>query len=359
MAQKIDLTVNDSGSSTVPAIPTIGELLEDIVTNVDIIRNNMKGGGLGVKSVDSFGNSTDGTFQQGDGYDDKLEELAAASEKLPVCKGKLLNKLGPTESGGLGLAPANATLETLAQAVEDIDKHDCKSFATATDDYGEYIPLNLGEAFSIPKGYHTGTRIIAVDDDECENADHLNIGATRYTAPLPGDNSLVINNTEVNAIDGDGNYIYDSPYHIKQTGYYGLTTVTIDPPDLQSIADQTGKTLATASDVLKDSWFVGAEGMTKGTLEYGTCEIESSDLPAPGSAVKTVSAPENIAYKEVKINPIPSHYLDISDGGKPVNETVNLSEMKGHVELKMDSPAYVRSINININNDIYGILCSI
>lgn len=357
MAQKIDLTVSDSGSSTVPAIPTIGELLEDIVTNVDIIRNNMKGGGLGVKSVDSFGNSTDGTFQQGDGYDDKLEELAAASEKLPVCKGKLLNKLGPTKSGGLGLAPANATLETLAQAVEDMTKHDCKTLATATDDYGEYIPLNLGEAFTIPTGYHTGTRIIAVDDDECENEWHTNLGVTRYTAPLPGENALVINSDAVNTIDSDGNYKYDSSGTIEQSGYYGLTTVTIDPPDLQSIAGN--RTLATAGYVLEGHWFVGAEGMKEGALEVRPITISEDDMPAPGGQPKTIEAKDGIVYNKIVVTPIPSHYLDISDGGKPVSETVNLSEMKGHVELKMDSPAYVRSINININNDIYGILCSI
>lgn len=357
MAQKIDLTVSDSGSSTVPALPTIGELLEDIVTNVDIIRNNMKGGGLGVKSVDSFGNSTDGTFQQGDGYDDKLEELAAASEKLPVCKGKLLNKLGPTKSGGLGLAPANATLETLAQAVEDMTKHDCKTLATATDDYGEYIPLNLGEAFTIPTGYHTGTRIIAVDDDECENEWHTNLGVTRYTAPLPGENALVINSDAVNTIDSDGNYKYDSSGTIEQSGYYGLTTVTIDPPDLQSIAGN--RTLATAGYVLEGHWFVGAEGMKEGTLEVRPITISEDDMPAPGGQPKTIEAKDGIVYNKVVVTPIPSHYLDISDGGKPVSETVNLSEMKGGVELKMETPAYVSNISININNDIYDILSKI
>lgn len=354
MAQ-INMTASDNGTSDEL---TIGKLLENIVDNVDTIRNNMKGGGLGVKSVDSFGNSTDGTFQAGDAFDDNLAALATASGKLPEYKGRLINAL-VSERGGLGLATTSTTLDGLISAVEGIGKHDCEDFATATDDYGKYIPLGLGEAFIIPRGYHTGTRIIAVDDDECENEDHLNIGMTRYTAPLPGGASLVINNTAVNAIDGDGNYIYDSPYHIKQTGYYGLTTVTIDPPDLQSIADQTNKTLATASDVLKDSWFVGAEGMTKGTLEYGTCEIASSDLPAPGSAVKTVSAPENIAYKEVKINPIPSHYLDISDGGTSVTGTVNLSDMKGTVTFSMNQPKYVKDIEVKVINDIYDILCSI
>lgn len=357
MAQKIDLTVSDSGSSTVPAIPTIGELLEDIVTNVDIIRNNMKGGGLGVKSVDSFGNSTDGTFQKGDGYDDKLEELAAASEKLPVCKGKLLNKLGPTESGGLGLAPANATLEILAQAVEDMTKHDCKSLANDEDEYGKFYRLDLGEAFNIPVGYHTGLRIIAKDDDECEAEAHLNIGATRYTAPLPGDASLVINSTAVNKINENGDYFYDSPSHIEQTGYYGLTTVTIDPPDLQSIAGN--RTLAAASDVLKGTWFVGTEGMTEGTLEVRPITISEDDMPAPGGQPKTIEAKDGIVYNKIVVTPIPSHYLDISDGGKPVSETVNLSEMKGGVELKMETPAYVSNISININNDIYDILSKI
>lgn len=357
MAQKIDLTVSDSGSSTVPAIPTIGELLEDIVTNVDIIRNNMKGGGLGVKSVDSFGNSTDGTFQKGDGYDDKLEELAAASEKLPVCKGKLLNKLGPTASGGLGLAPANATLEILAQAVEDMTKHDCKSLANDEDEYGKYYRLDLGEAFIIPVGYHTGLRIIAKDNDECENEWHTNLGVTKYTAPLPGENALVINSDAVNTIDSDGNYKYDSSGTIEQSGYYGLTTVTIDPPDLQSIAGN--KTLATPGYVMEGYSFVGADGMEEGTLEVRPITISEDDMPAPGGQPKTIEAKDGIVYNKIVVAPIPSHYLDISDGGKPVSETVNLSEMKGGVELKMETPAYVSNISININNDIYDILSKI
>lgn len=349
MAQNINMTPNDNGPDT---DKTVGELLDDIVSNVDTIRNNMKGGGLGVKSVDSFGNSEDGTFQTGDAYDDKLETLANASATLPICKGKLLKKLGPIKDGGWGLAPANATLETLAQAVAEIDKHNCDSLATATDESGKYIPLNLGEAFFIPTGYHTGTRIIAVDDDECENEAHLNIGATRYTAPLPGDASLVINSTRVNTIDGDGKYEYDAQYGIKQSSYYGLTTVTIDPPDLQSIAGN--KTLATQDYVVDGTWFVGENGLTEGTLKFDTCTIASSDLPAPGSAVKIITAPDDIAYKEVKISPIPDRYLDTSGGGTVVTGTVNLSEMKGNVTFLMDQAKYVKSIKVDVINDIYA-----
>lgn len=369
MAQ-INMTANDNGPSNAL---TIGELLENIVDNVDTIRGNMKGGGLGVKSVDSFGNSTDGTFMRGSDSDDDLAKLATASDKLPEYKGRLYKKLvkDPNSSDTLGLIdkPINedsnpVSLNTLIAAVEGITKHDCESyldnFEKGEDDAGEYIKLGLKEAFAIPKGYHTGdVRIIAVDDDECENEAHLNIGATRYTAPLPGDASLVINNTAVNKIDSNGNYIYDAPNHIQQAGYYGLTTVTIDPPDLQSIADQTNKTLAEASDVLKGSWFVGAEGMTQGTLQYETYEIASSDLPIPGAAMKVIDAPEDKVYKQIKVNPIPSHYLDISDGGTEVKGTVNLSEMKGNVTFSMNTPTYVKSVGVSVINDIYDILCSI
>jgi hypothetical protein len=353
MAQ-INMTANDNGET---GALTIDQLLENIVGNVDTIRNNMKGGGLGVKSVDSFGNSTDGTFQSGDLKDDNLAALATASEKLPEYKGRLINAL-VTERGGLGLATTSTTLDGLIRAVEDIalSKHTCEDLATATDDYGKYIPLNLGGVITISPGYHTGgMRIIAVDDDECENEAHLNIGATRYTAPLPGDASLVINNDAVNRIDADGNYVYDSPNHIEQKGYYGLTTVTIDPPDLQDIAGS--RTLATEDYVVSGTWFVGAEGLTEGALEFDTCTIASSDLPAPGSAVKIVSAPDDIAYKEVKISPIPDYYLNTSGGGTPVVGTVKLSEMTGNVTFLMDQPKYVKSIKVDvIIDDIYNTL---
>lgn len=355
MAQTINMTASDNGPAE---SKTIGKLLEDIVKNVGDIRNNMKGGGLGVKSTDSFGNSTDGTFQKGDDYDDNLTALATASEKLPEYKGKLINAL-VSERGGLGLATTSTTLDGLISAVEAIalNKHDCETLANDEDEYGKYYRLDLGEAFNIPAGYHTGLRIIAKDDDECEDEAHLNIGATRYTAPLPGDASLVINSTAVNKINENGDYFYDSPSHIEQTGYYGLTTVTIDPPDLQSIAGN--RTLAAASDVLKGTWFVGTEGMTEGTLKYETYEIASDALPAPGAAMEIISAPEDKAYKEIKINPIPPHYLDISDGGTPVAGTVNLSDMKGNVTFSMNTPTYVKSIGVTITNDIYDTLCSI
>ena len=369
MAQ-INMTASDNGPSNAL---TIGELIENIIDNVDTIRNNMKGGGLGVNSVESFGNSTDGTFMRGSGSDDALVALATASEKLPEYKGRLYKKLvkDPTISDTLGLVdkPANEdsypiSLNTLIAAVEGITKHDCESylenFEKGEDDTGEYIKLGLKEAFAIPAGYHTGgVRIIAVDDDECENEAHLNIGATRYTAPLPGDPSLVINNTAVNKIDKNGNYYFDSSGTIEQTGFYGLTTVTIDPPNLTKIAGQTGKTLAEAGDVLSGTWFVGAGGMTKGELEFETRTIESSELPAPGTGIKTITAPDSVVYKEIKVSLSADQYLDISDGPTPVTGTVNLSEMKGNVTFSMMQPKYVQITGISVINDIYDKLCGI
>jgi hypothetical protein len=337
---------------------TIAELLADIVSNTATIRDNMKGGGLGAKSKTNFINEVDESVHIADTTNDKLERLALISEKLPNFKGRLHNKL----VDDLGVTVATTSLETLVQAVEGIDKHNCESHPDIKEDeYGKYIPLGLKEAFAIPTGYHTGNvRIIAVDDDECENEAHLNIGPTKYTGPLPGDISLVINSSlGVNKIDSAGNYYYDDQNHIEQKPYYGLTEVTIVPPDLQSIADSMEKALVTPGEVLKGSVFVGKDGVDVGTLEFKKYTIQSSDLPAPGSAMKYIEPVEGLVYKDIEIHPIPDHYLDISGGGTEVTGTVNLSGMMGNVTLNMSTPTYVKSVNVTIYNDIYDQLCSI
>ena len=360
---KVDITPDfvgsGSGTSSSGGNPTIGTLLNNIIADVDTIRDNMKGGGLNVKSKDAFVNSEDGTTQVGDTTDDNLDTLATASANLPLYKGKLVNKLA-----GLGVIQktTNPNLSKIVEAVEGIDKHNCESFATKQDGQGKYIPLGLGEAWSIPKGYHTGNvRIIAVDDDECENNAHLNIGATKYTAPLPGDANLIINNTSVNRVDSNGNYVYDAQNHIQQASYYGLTSVTIVPPDLDAIATENKvENLADASEVLKGFGFVNKDGFQVGTLEAVTYEVASSDIPIPGTSAVTKNLPNDKMAKAVKINPIPSYYLNISDGGKEVTGTVNLSNMTNQdVSFSHDTPQYVKSINISVVNDIYEKLSKI
>lgn len=355
-----DFVGSGSGTSSSGGNPTIGTLLNNIIDDIDTIRDNMKGGGLGVKSKDAFVNTTDGTTQAGDTTDDNLDALATASAKLPEYKGKLVDKLAAL---GVIQRTTNPDLLKIVTAVQGIDKHNCADHPNIKQDgQGPYIPLGLKEAFAIPKGYHTGgIRIIAVDDDECENDAHLNIGATKYTAPLPGDANLVINNTSVNKVDSDGKYVYDAPNHIQQESYYGLTSVTIVPPDLEAIAAEKGvEHLAEESEVLKGFGFVDGTGFHVGTLEAVTYEIESEDIPAPGEKAKTILLPSEEMAKEITINPIPSHYLDISDGGKEVTGSVKLSDMTNQNVLFTDNtPKYVKSINISVVNDIYETLSKI
>lgn len=200
-----------------------------------------------------------------------------------------------TKLTALKLVTANATLDDIATAIDNMENHGAIS-----------ANIKEGETYSIPKGYHDGTGTVSGV-----------AGGGNYTLQ----SKTVTPTKSAQAITGDA-------------GYYGLSDVTVNaiPDNYQDVTPVT----AGAGDVLANKVIVDATGKTiAGTMPNngavtkvldttttsytvpkgyhdgkGTVKVVTETQTAtPTKAVQTVSPTAGKVLSSVTVNPIPVEYI--------------------------------------------------